>query len=100
MAKKKDVNVPAVEKAAEAIDPNQEERVDIQAIGTSEKEKIEKIPGANLTKKAAELFSFYPKAKTLRFTSDGIAFFELSDAANHANSLPDKKVITINREEV
>lgn len=53
-----------------------------------------------LAKKAAELFKLYPLAKTLYFTSDETAFFELHDAANHSASLADKKVKPINRTEV
>jgi hypothetical protein len=48
--------------------------------------------------KEKELFKNYPSAKELHFTADGLAFFELNDARNHAAGLKDKEIETIKNE--
>lgn len=47
--------------------------------------------------KAKRLFASYPSAKELFFTDDELAFFNSTDAKNHANTLQVKEVLTINR---
>jgi hypothetical protein len=47
--------------------------------------------------KAGRLFTHYPAVDRLHFTADGQAFFMENDARNHAETLKDKTVETINR---
>lgn len=65
-----------------------------------EADEVKPAKKDKLAEKAAGLFKLYPMAKTLYFTSDETAFFELHDAANHSVSLADKKVKPFNRTEV
>lgn len=44
------------------------------------------------------IFGSHPEAKEFHFTSDGQAFRQQSDAANHARTLDDKAVTLITRE--
>jgi hypothetical protein len=48
-------------------------------------------------KKAKELFETYPKTEEFYFTSDGLAFFELCDAKNHASGLKEKEIKTVKK---
>lgn len=86
MAKTQKNKPPAVEATAGANAPEAESG----AIRLDDK----------LLEKASALFKLHPLAKTLYFTSDGTAFFQLQDAANHSESLEEKKVKPINRQEV
>jgi hypothetical protein len=47
--------------------------------------------------KAEELFEAYPAARKFYFTADGQAFFVESDARNHAGSLKDQAIETIEK---
>jgi hypothetical protein len=47
-------------------------------------------------KEAEKLFKSYATAKELYFTADGLAFFEISDAKNHAKNLKNKEIVIIN----
>lgn len=44
------------------------------------------------------LFKQHLNCNAFHFTSDGLAFFEVSDARNHASTLADKQVISKTRE--
>lgn len=95
MAKKVNKEAPAVEATAGAIATEVDEKVT-----KTPEVKTEEPVKDKLAEKAAGLFKLYPSAKTLYFTSDETAFFELHDAANHSVSLADKKVKPFNRTEV
>ncbi len=43
------------------------------------------------SKEAESIFKDYPKTNELYFTSDGLAFFEKTDAENHARSLKESE---------
>lgn len=45
-----------------------------------------------------ELFAQYPAIDTFHVTSDGQAFTQKQDAVNHASTLEDKAVKTVERE--
>jgi len=47
---------------------------------------------AEISERAAQIFKSYPGKMEVFFTSDGLAFFEYSDAKNHADTLKDKTV--------
>lgn len=49
-------------------------------------------------KKAKSLFAEYPNRQVIYFTTDNLAFFNECDARNHAASISDGKVITINKQ--
>lgn len=98
MAKKVKNETPAVEATAGAIATQVEEKPNDKVKTPEAPEPSEpEAEKDEMAEKAAELFRLYPAAKNLLFTSDGTAFFELVDANNHASSLADKKVRTINR---
>jgi hypothetical protein len=48
---------------------------------------------------AEEIFKYYPKREVLYFTTDGHGFFEQCDAINHAQSLNDKEIETIKKQQ-
>ena len=48
---------------------------------------------------ARKFFGIHTGASHFHITSNGTAFFQKSDARNHASSLPDKEVHSISREE-
>jgi hypothetical protein len=48
-------------------------------------------------KSAAEIFVKNPSVQELYFTSDGLAFFERTDALNHARVLKDSDISTVKR---
>jgi len=50
--------------------------------------------------KAKTLFAAHSKKDTLHFTSDGQAFFDKNPANNHAKTLDEKGVVTLERHEV
>jgi hypothetical protein len=52
---------------------------------------------AVFNERASELFSRYPNAKELYFTSDGYPFFDLSAATNHSRSLEIPELVKIIR---
>lgn len=43
---------------------------------------------------AKDLFKMHGNINSLHFAADGLAFYEHTDARNHANTLTDKTVIT------
>lgn len=49
-------------------------------------------------KRAKSLFAEYPNRQVIYFTTDNLAFFNECDARNHAASISDGKVITINKQ--
>lgn len=54
----------------------------------------------NFKERASKYFQDYKKQDSVHFTSDGTAFFEKNPAENHAKSLPDTTLTTIERSEV
>ena len=50
-----------------------------------------------LRDKGLEILKNYPKNKEAYVTSDGFVFFSISDAGNHAATIKDKTVITVNK---
>jgi len=51
-----------------------------------------------VSEKAAKIFSDYPQADEVYFTSDGLAFLEECNAQNHAAGLEDKEVEKITKQ--
>ncbi|MDR2652073.1 MAG: hypothetical protein LBC68_07120 [Prevotellaceae bacterium] len=67
-----------------------------EAAGNAAVPVVEPKKESKNAKQAAEIFERNPNAKKLYFTDDGLAFFEKNDAENHAASLNNKKIETIN----
>lgn len=103
MATKTKKESPVVASTTGEIATEVEENVSVEAVGELEDDIAPAAPKAPvaekdaMAEKAAELFALYPSYNLLHFTMDGTAFFELADATNHALSLADKNVRTINR---
>lgn len=57
-------------------------------------EKVAESMSEKFDKEAKALFDEYTDKEAFHFTSDGLAFFQHSDARNHAKSLERKDVIT------
>ena len=58
---------------------------------------VSKVEASNTSKfydESESLFKDYPDAIAFHFTSDGLAFFQHTDARNHASTLEDKEVIS------
>ncbi len=62
-------------------------KVGEQNVSTNKKTSLEE----KFSKEAESIFKDYPKTKVLYFTSDGLPFFEKTDAQNHAYSLKENE---------
>lgn len=59
-----------------------------------QKEEVEAKKSTKFEKEASDLFAKHAGADAFHFTSDGLAFFQVTDARVHASSLEVKDVIT------
>ena len=92
-------------------------RTEIQASGftdtDSAKDRTKQVPRANdkqnaaqqagtenaeLKAKGLQILSGYPKEQKVYMTVNGLGFFKYTDACNHAETLSNKTILTINRE--
>jgi len=58
---------------------------------------VEETKTRKFDKESKSLFVEYPDKDAFHFTSDGLAFFQHTDARNHASTLDDKEVISKTR---
>ncbi len=72
--------------------PNAQATGDISVFPATE--KVAESMSEKFDKEAKALFDEYTDKEAFHFTSDGLAFFQHSDARNHAKSLERKDVIT------
>lgn len=63
-----------------------------------QKETKKETKKSKFADKADKIFKGYPNATEVYFSSDGIAFFNESDAINYAKTLKDKEVKTETKE--
>jgi hypothetical protein len=109
MAKKNETaaeQTPAVEKknetAAEqtpAVEKKNETAAEQTPAVEKKNETAAKKPAAESknAKKAKEIFARHPDRPELFFTGDGLAFFERSDAVNHARTLKAQEIETVKK---
>ncbi len=71
--------------------PNDESQKDKLKEVKSEKDDKAQTSKEKFSKEAESIFKDYPKTKVLYFTSDGLPFFEKTDAQNHAYSLKENE---------
>lgn len=50
-----------------------------------------------LKAKGLQILTDYPEEQTVYMTANGFGFFKYSDACNHAETLSNKEVLTVNR---
>lgn len=54
--------------------------------------------GAKLKRKGLQILEDYPDEQKVYMTANGFGFFKYTDARNHAETLSDQEVLTVNRE--
>lgn len=62
------------------------------------KKQTKKAVVESLSEKAQRLFAIYPETKELHLTSDGLAFEQYCNAANHAKTLKNSEIKTFKNE--
>jgi hypothetical protein len=90
-------NLSAEEQEKLAAAKAAEEKVKAEAEAKAAAEAKD-VPTA-IVEKAKKLFSNYPAAQVLHFTTDSTAFFEAADAKAHAAKQEDKTIYQVKRSE-
>lgn len=84
---------------AQAVTVGEAAKPSVQNVPEEKIETVEvttEIP-KEIGQKAIKLFKTYPAAIEIFFTSDTTAFLKKDDAKNHAQTLQDKNIITIEK---
>lgn len=66
--------------------------------GKKGKEQPADAKTAELKAKGLEILADYPAEHTVYMTANGFGFFKRSDARNHADTLSDTEILTVNKE--
>lgn len=83
---------------ANTADDNAQRDAENTANGKKDKAQPTGAKTAELKAKGLQILGDYPAEHTVYMTANGFGFFKRADARNHADTLSDTEVLTVNKE--